>query len=327
MTGAHVPVMLARVESLLSPALQRAAGRPPVLVDGTLGLGGHAIALLRDCPQARLVGIDRDQAALRAAGERLADYSDRVSLVHATYDRIADVLSAQGHEQADAILLDVGLSSLQIDDLGRGFAYSRDTELDMRMDQSVGRTAADVLNSLGVDELARILREYGDERFARRIATAIVARRRQEPLRTTAQLVEVVRESIPPGARRTGGHPAKRTFQALRIEVNDELRLLADAVPAAISVLSKGGRIAVLAYHSGEDRIVKRAMAAAASDPTPLGLPVSLPAQGPRLRLLTRGAERPDAEEVAANPRAASARLRAAERIDEATGGSAGRAA
>lgn len=316
MSAEHVPVMLSRVVDLLVPALARHTGTPPVVVDGTLGLGGHARALLAACPTARLVGVDRDEAALEIAGRRLADFAGRTTLVRSTYDRIPAILEELGVADAQAVLLDVGLSSLQIDDLDRGFSYSRDVQLDMRMDRSSGRTAADLVNEASAADLAQILRHYGDERFAKRIAAGIVARREREPITTTGALVEVIDQSVPAAARRATGHPAKRTFQALRIKVNDELRLLADALPAAISVLSPRGRVAVLAYHSGEDRLVKRVLAHAASDRTPLGLPVSLPPSGPQLRLLTRGAERPSDEEKTTNPRAASARLRAAERVD-----------
>jgi 16S rRNA (cytosine1402-N4)-methyltransferase len=311
----HVPVLLPRVVQLLEPALR---DRPAVLVDATLGLGGHAAALLSAHPRLTLVGLDRDQEALALAGRRLVAFSDRTHLVHAVYDRIADVLGELGLPRVDGVLFDLGVSSLQLDADERGFSYARDADLDMRMDQSTGPTAADVLNTYSVPELARVLREYGEERFASRIAAAVARRRARSPLRRSAELVELLYEAVPAASRRTGGHPAKRTFQALRIEVNGELDALQTAVPAAIDALAVGGRIVVLAYHSLEDRIVKRELAERARSRTPEGLPVELPGHGPELRLVTRGAEVAGDDEAADNPRAASVRLRAAERIAEA---------
>ena len=242
----------------------------------------------------------------------------RVTLVHSFYDEIPAIVAAAGLDCVQGILFDLGVSSPQLDDPERGFAYSYDAPLDMRMDQTRELTAAEIVNHYPAGELARVLRDYGEERFARRIADALVRERSRSPVTSTGRLSEIVRDSIPAAARRTGGHPAKRTFQALRIEVNGELAVLGRALPAALDLLSVGGRIVVLAYHSLEDRAVKRALTAAAADTTPAGLPVPLPGSGPRFRLLTRGALRPSAEEVAANPRAASARLRAAERIRKA---------
>lgn len=311
-TTQHVPVLLDRVLALLGPAV---ADRPAIAVDATVGLGGHAAALLAAHPNLTLVGLDRDEAALARARTRLAPYAERLHLVHAVYDRMPEVLTELGRPEVDAVLLDLGVSSMQLDLPRRGFSYAHDAPLDMRMDQGAGATAAEVVNSYPVPELARILREYGEERFALRIAQAIERRRRVAPLRSTAELAELVREAIPAATRRRGGNPAKRTFQALRIEVNGELAALRTAVPAALAALRLGGRIVVLSYHSLEDRIVKQAFAALAIDRTPAGLPVPLPDQGPQLRLLTRGAEPATAAEVAANPRAASVRLRAAERI------------
>ena len=230
-------------------------------MDATLGLGGHAAALLAAHPQLTLVGLDRDPQALALAGRRLVAFADRTHLVHAVYDRIADVLGELGLPRVDGVLFDLGVSSLQLDADERGFSYSRDADLDMRMDPDRGPTAADVLNTYPVPELARVLREYGEERFASRIAAAIGRRRAQRPLRRSAELVELLYEAVPAASRRTGGHPAKRTFQALRIEVNGELEALAAALPAAIDALAVGGRIVVLAYHSLEDRIVKRELA------------------------------------------------------------------
>jgi 16S rRNA (cytosine1402-N4)-methyltransferase len=308
----HQPVLRDRVVDLVEPALARPGA---VCVDGTLGMGGHAEAVLERCPQARLVGIDRDQQALDLAGQRLAPYADRLTLVHAVYDEFAAVVESLGLETVDAAVFDLGVSSLQLDEEDRGFAYRVDAPLDMRMDQSVGLTAAEVLNTYDVDDLTRILREYGEERFARPIARAVVQDRVTEPFTTSARLVELLRSVIPAASQRSGGHPAKRTFQALRIEVNHELAAWETALPAAIDALAVGGRIAVLSYHSLEDRITKRALTAGARSSTPPGLPVELPQHAAYLRLLTRGAEEPSAAEVAENPRAASARLRAAERV------------
>jgi 16S rRNA (cytosine1402-N4)-methyltransferase len=307
-------VALPRVVELLRPAL---ADRPAVLVDATLGLGGHAAALLAEHPQLTLVGLDRDPEALALARRRLTAHGDRVHLVHAVYDRIADVLAELGYARVDAVLFDLGVSSLQLDAEARGFSYARDADLDMRMDPTTGPTAADVLNTYPVPQLARVLREYGEERFAGRIAAAVDRRRRQSPLRRSAELVELLYAAVPAASRRTGGHPAKRTFQALRIEVNGELDALERAIPAAIDALAVDGRIVVLAYHSLEDRIVKRELAQRARSTTPLGLPVELPDHGPELRLLVRGSEQADPDEINDNPRAASVRLRAAVRVRE----------
>ena len=308
----HVPVLLARTLELLAPAV----GEPgAVVVDATLGMGGHSEALLQQFAGLRLVGLDRDPQALEIAGQRLAPYAERTTLVHAVYDEIADVLAGVGARRVQGILFDLGVSSLQLDETARGFAYAQDAPLDMRMDQSRGMTAADVVNGYEPARLARVLKEYGDERFARRIADAIARERDREPFTGTARLAELVRSSIPAATRRTGGHPAKRTFQALRIEVNGELHALERALPAAVDALAVGGRVVVLSYQSLEDRIVKRTLVAGATSTAPHGLPVVLPEHEPVLRLLTRGAEEPTAEEVAANPRAASARLRVAVKV------------
>jgi 16S rRNA (cytosine1402-N4)-methyltransferase len=324
MTGpahGHVPVMRERVLAVLDPALDRADA---VVVDATVGAGGHSEAMLTRFPRVRLVGLDRDPVALERAAARLAPFGDRVHLSHAVYDRLPDVLAGLGLNRVEGILFDLGVSSMQLDEADRGFAYARDTPLDMRMDPTTGPTAADVLNTYSAADLARLMREYGEERFARRIAEAIVAARAEEPFRSSARLVELIRAAVPAPARRTGGNPAKRTFQALRIEVNGELAALERALPAAIEAAAprpaeavSGGRIVVLSYHSLEDRVVKRVFAAGAASSAPVGLPVELPEHAPVLRLIGRG-ETPDAAEVAANPRAASARLRAAEKLREA---------
>ena len=313
--AAHVPVLRDRVLALLGPAL---SGTGAVVVDATLGLGGHAEALLRAHPDVTLVGLDRDPEALRRSRERLAGFGERVHLVHAVYDELPGALAGLGLNRVHGVLLDLGVSSMQLDLAERGFAYAQDAPLDMRMDQHTGQTAADIVNTYSAAQLARVIGTFGEERFAGRIASAIVRERAREPFTSTARLAELVRSAIPAATRRTGGHPAKRTFQALRIEVNGELDALAGVLPAAIDALAVHGRIVVMSYHSLEDRLVKQALAPLTKDTTPLGLPVSLPGSGPQLRLLTRGAEEPTEAEIEQNPRAASARLRAAERIREA---------
>jgi 16S rRNA (cytosine1402-N4)-methyltransferase len=274
----HVPVMLERVVALLAPALAHPGA---VVVDATLGLGGHSEAFLREFPDVRLIGFDRDPAALRLAGDRLAPYDERITLVHAAYDELPRA------------------------------------PLDMRMDSTGPTTAADIVNTYSAADLSRILYQYGEEKFARRIAERIVRERETEPFTTSARLSELVRNAIPQAARRTGGHPAKRTFQALRIEVNGELDVLRRALPAALEALALHGRIVVMSYHSLEDRITKQVFTAGTKSDVPDDLPVIPAGHEPYLKLLTRGAERPTEEEVAANPRAASARVRAAERIRE----------
>ena len=307
----HTPVLRDRLVELLAPALSETGS---VYVDATLGMGGHTEAVLTACPQARAIGIDRDTEALALASERLAPFGDRFTGVHAVYDEIGEVIAGHG-VRADAVLFDLGVSSLQLDEAERGFAYAQDAPLDMRMDQTSGLTAADVLTTSDAAELTRILRDFGEERFAGRVTSAIVRARAAEPFTTSARLVDVLRSAIPAASQRTGGHPAKRTFQALRIEVNRELEAWQAALPQAIEHLALGGRIAVMSYHSLEDRLTKRALAAGATSTTPKGLPVELPEHAAYLRLLTRGAEEASADEQARNPRSASVRLRAAERI------------
>ena len=313
----HTPVLLDRCLELLRPAL---ADRPAVVVDATVGLGGHAAALLAAHPALTLVGLDRDPQALALAIDRLQAYSGRTHLVHAVYDELPQVLERLGIGHLDGVLFDLGVSSLQLDAAERGFSYARDAALDMRMDPSTGPTAADVLNGYSKAELARVLREYGEERFAGRIAAAIETERQRAPFDSTARLVEVIYRSVPAAARRQGGHPAKRTFQALRIEVNGELAALRSAIPAALGALPVGGRLVAMSYHSLEDRIVKRALVQLTTSRTPPGLPVELPGHGPQLRALTRGAEQAGSAETEANPRAASVRLRAVQRIAPAPG-------
>ncbi len=312
----HVPVLLGRVRSLLEPAFASAAA--PVHVDATVGMGGHAYAMLAAEPRLRLIGLDRDTTALERSRRRLAPFADRVILQHAVYDELPRVLAGLGIPRVQGVLFDLGVSSPQLDEAERGFAYSYDAPLDMRMDRTQELTAADVVNTYGVPELTRILREYGEERYAHRIAQAIARERAKARLDSTKVLAELVRTAIPAATRRTGGNPAKRTFQALRIEVNAELAVWERALPAALGTLAVGGRVVVLSYHSLEDRITKRVLAEHTTDTTPPDLPVPLPDRQPSFRLLTRGAELPSDEETTENPRAASVRLRAAERIREA---------
>ncbi|WP_345496921.1 16S rRNA (cytosine(1402)-N(4))-methyltransferase RsmH [Nocardia callitridis] len=310
----HVPVLLHRADALLGPALTEPGA---VYLDATLGLGGHAEHFLRSYPDLRLVGLDRDTTALKAAAERLAPFEDRITLVHTRYDGIADALDEAGLAavgSVDGILMDLGVSSMQLDEADRGFAYSVDAPLDMRMDPTTGPTAADVLNTYSHGELARVLKTYGEERFAGRIASEVLRRR---PLHTSAELVELLYAAIPAATRRTGGHPAKRTFQALRVEVNGELDSLRAALPAAVGALRLGGRIVVMSYQSLEDKLVKHEFAARAASRTPVDLPVELPGMGPEFRMLTRGAEKATEAEIEENPRAAPVRMRAAERIQE----------
>jgi 16S rRNA (cytosine1402-N4)-methyltransferase len=304
----HVPVMLAEILDVLAPALERPGA---LYVDGTLGMGGHAEAVLERFPEARVVGIDRDAQALELAGDRLARFGERFRGVHAVNTELADVLDGP----ADAMLFDLGVSSFQLDELARGFSYRADAPLDMRMDQSsAGQTAADVLNTYSQDELERILRVYGEERYARKIAHAVVKEREKQAWTTSARLVEMLRSVIPSASQRQSGHPAKRTFQALRIEVNDELRGWENTVDTALDTLAVDGRLAVLSFHSLEDRITKQAFARACRSTAPAGLPVELPEHLPEFELLLRGASTPSATELEHNSRSASVKLRAIRR-------------
>ena len=321
--GLHTPVLLERCLDLLAPALiGPGAPASPILIDCTLGTGGHAEAALERFGDLAVVGIDRDPEAIALASSRLARFGRRFRAVRTTYDHV-DVLAREAAARAgrrdglvDAILMDLGVSALQLDRTGRGFSYARRAPLDMRMDQSAGRTAQDILDTADERELARILRDYGEERFAARIAAGIVRRRESaDPVASTDALVEVVRACVPAAARRSGGNPAKRTFQALRVAVNAELEILERAVPRALNSIRVGGRIVIESYQSLEDRIVKRALAAGVSSTAPEGLPVVPPDAEPYLKSATRGALRADDVERAANPRSASVRLRAATRV------------
>jgi 16S rRNA (cytosine1402-N4)-methyltransferase len=304
----HEPVLLGRIVELFEPV---PAGW---VVDATVGGGGHASALLAAHPHLRVLGLDQDSDALAAANERLEPFGDRVRLHRSRFDALEDIVRQLDTTPVSGVLFDLGVSSPQLDRARRGFSYRHEAPLDMRMDQRQPRTAADVVNGTDEQELARLLRAYGDERYARRVAKAIAAAR---PIETTTELADIVRDAIPAPARRTGGHPAKRTFQAIRIAVNEELDVLAPALDAAITVLQPAGRCAAISYHSGEDRIVKARFRHAATGgwTGPAHLPRP-PGVRPTVRLLKAGAWTPGADEVATNPRASSARLRAVERLD-----------
>ncbi|TFH54109.1 16S rRNA (cytosine(1402)-N(4))-methyltransferase RsmH [Actinomyces viscosus] len=316
--GRHEPVLLQRCLDLLAPAIEGAPARP-VMIDCTLGMGGHSEAALESFPRLRVVGIDRDPEAIALASARLERFGDRFVAVQTTYDavnRVAREHSVSADRTVDAVLMDLGVSSLQLDEASRGFSYARPAPLDMRMDQGSGTTAQELLETSGAAELTHILRTYGEERFASRIAAAIVRRREAgEPVASTQDLAELVRQAVPAAARRSGGHPAKRTFQALRIAVNAELDVLERAVPLALNSLRVGGRLVVESYQSLEDRIVKRALNHGATSRAPQDLPVVPEADRPYLELLTNGAEKADARELDHNPRSAPVRLRAAARI------------
>jgi 16S rRNA (cytosine1402-N4)-methyltransferase len=303
----HVPVLAEQIVEIFRPV------PPGWVVDATVGGGGHARLLLESRPDLHLLGLDRDRRALAAAALVLAPFGDRVTLRHARFDRLGDVMSELHLPNASGALFDLGVSSPQFDHAERGFSYRHDARLDMRMDQDEAWSATDVVNGYAEADLARVLRQHGDERFAERIAAAIVAAR---PIESTAELAAVVRDAIPAPARRRGGHPAKRTFQAIRIEVNRELEVLPVALDAAIARTAPGGRVAAIAYHSGEDRIVKDRFRQAATGgcACPPGLPCVCDAVR-TVRLLRPGAWKPAREECAANPRAESARLRAVERL------------
>lgn len=308
----HVPVALERAVEVLGHSLSKPGA---VLVDGTLGLGGHTEAFLERFPNVRVVAIDRDPKAIELASKRLSRFEGRVDFVNTTYDNIDEAIEELGIGSVDAILLDLGVSSMQLDEADRGFAYSYEAPLDMRMNTTGGKTAAEIVNGYSEEQLAKIFIEYGEERYSKSIAKAIAAARAQKPLGTSTELAALIAKVVPFIPGKSNGHPAKRVFQALRIEVNQELEVLKATMPRAIHALALGGRILVMSYHSLEDRIVKQALAAAATSSAPLDLPIELPEHAPQLRLLTKGAEGASAEEIERNPRSASVRIRAAEKI------------
>ena len=313
-TPTHIPVLLDECLDVLSSALK---GENPFVVDGTLGLGGHTHEILERFPTATVVGIDRDSAALDLARARLMPFGKRFVGVHTTYDHIGMALREVNRTTADGILLDLGISSMQIDQAERGFAYAMDAPLDMRMDQTVGQTAADVLRTYDENDLVRIFRDYGEEKFAPRYARAIVAARDVAPIDRSERLVGILNDATP-YALRNAGHPAKRVFQALRIEVNDELDILRVAIHNALAALAVGGRLVVLSYHSLEDRIVKMAFADASSSKAPHDLPVVPASLRAGYRLVFSGARTANASEISRNSRAASVKFRAIERLDAA---------
>lgn len=310
---AHIPVALTRCVDLLTPAIVNKS--KPYLIDATLGLGGHAKAFLTAFPNLQLIGVDRDSKALEIATATLSQFSDRTHLFHNTYDQIDSILNQLGITAVDAILFDLGVSSMQLDQADRGFSYSQDAPLDMRMDQKAKLTAEVVLNTYNHGELAKILQNYGEEKFASKIAENIIKARTSGRLKSTKDLAEIVKGSIPAPARRTGGNPAKRTFQALRIEVNQELAVLERAIPAALSALNVGGRLVVMSYQSLEDKIVKTHFAKATKPSTPLGLPIDLPNSAASYKLLLSSSQAADESEQLSNPRSQSMRLRAIERV------------
>ena len=309
----HISVMRDTCIDLLTPAINKS--ETPVVVDATLGLGGHSEALLESNPNLVLIGIDRDLDAIVKAKNRLVKYENRALLSHAIFDEITDVVNSFGFKQVDGILFDLGVSSMQLDQSDRGFSYSQDAPLDMRMDRSTGITASEIVNTYAPGELVRILRTYGEEKFATRIVENIVKERAKAPLNSTAQLATLVKESIPAATRRTGGNPAKRTFQALRIETNDELGAVSRAIPQALELLKVGGRLVVMSFQSLEDRIVKEIFTEATTSGTPRDLPVDLPEFAAKFALVVRGSVLPSEAEIAANSRAQSVRLRAIERL------------
>ena len=315
----HVPVMRERMAELLAPAV----GTDAVLIDATLGAGGHTEHFLTTFPGARVIGVDRDPNALAEATERLAPFGDRFAAVQARFDEMGEAIAAAEGEAFDLVrangvagaLFDLGVSSMQLDQAERGFAYRVDAPLDMRMDPTRGITAAEVLNTYSHGELAHVLKTYGDERFAGKIAAAVIKEREREPFTTSARLVELLYDTIPAATRRTGGHPAKRTFQALRVEVNGELDAIRNVVPVITDLLAVGGRVVFMSYQSHEDKIIKSALRELTTSKTPPGLPMDLPGTEAKFALITHGAEHASKEEIERNPRAAPVRVRGIKKL------------
>ena len=309
----HASVMLDRCIALLSPAIEKSSN--PIVVDATLGLGGHSFALLEKFPNLKIIGLDRDLSAIEKSSARLAKFSDRTTIVHAVYDEMPAVLKSLGIANVQGILFDLGVSSMQLDQVARGFSYSNDAPLDMRMDQSRGVSAKEVIDGYSRNDLIRIIREYGEERFASRIVDNLIAAREKGGINSTTELADLVKNSIPAPARRVGGNPAKRTFQALRIEVNQELEILQRAIPRAMDCLSVGGRMVVMSFQSLEDKIVKKFFTAATESKTPVGLPVEIEALAAKFKLVFSGSEKASEQEIEENSRAQSVRLRAIQRV------------
>ena len=309
----HVSVMRDECIELLSPAISAHAN--PVVIDSTLGLGGHTEALLNKFPHLVVIGIDRDTQAIEIATERLSRFGQRFISHHSIFDRISDVAKEHGYSHVQGILFDLGVSSLQLDNGDRGFSYAHDASLDMRMDKSQAKTASDIVNTYSPGELVRILRTYGEEKFATRIVESIVKEREKAPLNSTSHLATLVKNAIPAATRRTGGNPAKRTFQALRIETNDELGAITRAIPQALELLDIHARLVVMSFQSLEDRIVKNYFQEATTSGTPQGLPVEIAELAAKFALVFNGSQSPSEAEVEENSRAASVRLRAIERV------------
>jgi 16S rRNA (cytosine1402-N4)-methyltransferase len=309
----HISVMRDRCVELLAPAIEKSEN--PVVIDATLGLGGHTEALLARFKNLTVIGIDRDEIALGRAKERLTPYADRLKTAHCVFDEISAVAKSFGFSHINGALFDLGVSSIQLDESERGFSYSQDAPLDMRMDRSQGITASEIVNTYEPGKLVHILRAYGEEKFATRIVDNIVKARAKAPLNSTTELAMLVKESIPAATRRTGGNPAKRTFQALRIEANDELGAISRALPDALDLLMVGGRLVVMSFQSLEDRIVKEIFAEASTSKSPRNLPIELPEYAAKFSLVFRSSQTPSEEELASNPRSASVRLRAIERV------------
>ena len=308
----HVSVALDRCIELLTPAIEKSSS--PVFVDATLGLGGHSFEMLNRFPNLKVIGIDRDKSAIEKASARLSQFGNRVHVAHSVFNHFEDVVKSFGFNQIDAALFDLGVSSMQLDQAERGFSYSQDAPLDMRMDQSQGITAAEILNSWTHGQIARVLSVYGEEKFATRIADFIIREREIAPIQSTAKLAELVKSAIPAAARRTGGNPAKRTFQALRIAVNNELEVIEQALPQALELLKVGGRLVVLSFQSLEDRIAKEAFSQVTQSTSPRELPIELPGHEAKFKLIAKGEAASDLE-ISENSRAQSVRIRGVERV------------
>ena len=302
---------------LLDECLEALAIKPDgIYLDGTLGRAGHSLEIVKRLTTGRLIGIDRDETAIAAAQERLADYADRVTLVHSNFDRVGEILDELGIDGADGMLFDLGVSSPQLDDAGRGFSYRHDAPLDMRMDRTAALCAREVVNEWSYEELRRILFAYGEERYAPLIAKHIVQKREEAPIETTLQLTEIIKAAMPPSALREKQHPAKRSFQAIRIAVNGELDALPPMLEAAADKLHTGGRLAVISFHSLEDRVIKQTMQALATGCTcPPNFPVCVCGKKPKMKLISRKPIVSGEAELAYNPRARSAKLRVAEKL------------
>ena len=308
----HISVALNRCIQLLTPAIQKSTS--PIFVDATLGLGGHSFEMLNRFPNLTLIGIDRDTSAIAKATARLSDFGNRVNIAHSIFDQFESVVKSFGFGKIDAALFDLGVSSMQLDDAERGFSYSQDAPLDMRMDQTQGITAEEIINTWSHGDIARILRVYGEEKFAPRIADFIIREREIAPIKSTLTLAALVKNAIPAAARRTGGNPSKRTFQALRIAVNNELEVIENALPQALELLNVGGRLVVLSFQSLEDRIVKEAFAQVTQSTSPRNLPIELPGHEAKFKLIAKGEAASD-QEISENTRAQSVRIRAVERV------------